>query len=298
MVSDPTSGRLIMFGGAVDTPDGRKHIGDTWAYDPSTNVWTNLDPSGPPPAREAPAMAYDPATRKIVMFGGVRGGDAKFNDTWAYDPAVNTWTQLSPAGPSPPGRSGHVMVYDPPSGRMLMWGGTGREEGSFFTDLWAFDATTSTWTEVTPTGVLPAGRCQPAMAYDPLTRRMILFGGWVDEGPFGETWAYDPAANTWTELHPGGTIPSPRYGHELVCDPSRGLLVLFGGGDSSGDWTDTWTYDPAANTWTRVPALHGAAPSLQAHAMVYDPSGGRLIVFGGWSPQHGASNNTWAVTLE
>ena len=176
MVNDPTSGRLIMFGGAVDTPDGRREpIGDTWAYDPSANTWTELGPSGPPPAREAPAMAYDPATRRVIMFGG---GDSGLNDTWAYDPAANTWAQLSPAGPVPVGRSGHVMVYDPPSGRILMFGGAGGEAEVFFNDLWAFDATTNTWTELIPTGALPAGRSQPAMAYDPVTRRMILFGGW------------------------------------------------------------------------------------------------------------------------
>ncbi len=190
------------------------------------------------------------------------------------------------------------MVYDPPSGRILMWGGAGGE-GVFFNDLWAFDATTNTWTELIPTGALPAGRSQAAMAYDPVTRRMILFGGWADESAFGDTWAYDPVANAWTELQPGGTLPSPRYAHELVCDPSRGLLVMFGGGDFSRDYNDTWTYDPAANIWTRLSALHGAAPSRRgAHAMVYDPSGGRLIVFGGDSSAHGILNDTWACTFE
>ena len=182
MVNDPTSGRLIMFGGDVDTPDGiREPSGDTWAYDPSANTWTELGPSGPPSARAAPAMAYDPATRRVIMFGGERRRGwnfTRFGDTWAYDPVANTWAQLSPAGPAPAGRAGHVMVYDPPSGRILMFGGGDEEEENFLNDLWAFDATTNTWTELIPTGALPAGRTQSAMAYDPVTRRMILFGGW------------------------------------------------------------------------------------------------------------------------
>ena len=122
-----------MFGGYVDTPDGiREPSGDTWAYDPSANTWTELGPSGPPSARAATAMAYDPATRRVIMFGGVAKGRwlTQFDDTWAYDPVANTWAQLSPAGPAPVGRSGHVMVYDPPSGRILMFGGGGEREGT------------------------------------------------------------------------------------------------------------------------------------------------------------------------
>jgi N-acetylneuraminic acid mutarotase len=190
-----------------------------------------------------------------------------------------------------------VMVYDPPSGRILMFGGN-EGEGEVFNDLWAFDATTNTWTELILTGALPAARSQAAMAYDPVTRRMILFGGRADESTFGDTWAYDPVANAWTELHPGGTLPSPRFAHELVCDPSRGLLVLFGGGDvDSRDYNDTWTYDPAANAWT-TPVLDDRAPSQRkAHAMVYDPSGDRLIAFGGYSSWAGSLNDTWACTF-
>ena len=38
---------------------------------------------------------------------------------------------------------------------------------------------------------------------------MILFGGPDAEGQAkDDTWAYDPAANTWTELKPTGAVPS------------------------------------------------------------------------------------------
>ena len=46
-------------------------------------------------------MAYDPTTRRLIMFGGRRrqsAGYVTFNDTWAYDPVANTWTELKPAG--------------------------------------------------------------------------------------------------------------------------------------------------------------------------------------------------------
>jgi len=52
------------------------------------------------------------------------------------------------------------------------------------------------------------------MTYDPGTQRMIMFGGALtpkDVGspgqPLGDIWAYDPGANTWTELKSSGTLP-------------------------------------------------------------------------------------------
>ena len=43
------------------------------------------------------------------------------DDTWAYDPAANTWTELNPGHVAP--GAGHAMVYDASSGRLIMFGG-------------------------------------------------------------------------------------------------------------------------------------------------------------------------------
>ena len=69
------------------------------------------------------------------------------------------------------------------------------------------------------------------MAYDPVThrsdhvRRQERYGTSLDD-----TWAYDPTANTWTELEPSGTLPSARSGQSMTYDPARGRLIMFGGG--------------------------------------------------------------------
>ena len=44
-------------------------------------------------------MVYDPVSGKMVLFGGcanVADPSTYLNDTWAYDPAANTWTELQP----------------------------------------------------------------------------------------------------------------------------------------------------------------------------------------------------------
>jgi N-acetylneuraminic acid mutarotase len=243
------------------------------------------------------------------MFGGV-GAATRFNDSWAYDPVGNTWTQLSPAGPVPADRFGHAMAYDPSSGRILMFGGrVGDME--FLNDMWAFDGAANTWTKLSPAGDQPAVRGNASMAYDPAARRMILFGGQNLETEFGDTWAYDPAANKWTELHPSGVVPTPRSGQDLVCDSSRVVLIMFGGsydpvtGLGLDYFNETWTYDPFANIWTKLDVLGKAAPSPRSgQSVVYDPSGGRLIMFGGRgnSSMNNSSgdaylDDTWACKL-
>jgi hypothetical protein len=91
MVSDPGSGRIILFGG-----DGGVHLNDTWAFQFGTNTWTELEPDGPPSQRAMHALAYNSKAGRIVLFGGGPLGSPLTDETWIYDPAANTWENLSP----------------------------------------------------------------------------------------------------------------------------------------------------------------------------------------------------------
>jgi N-acetylneuraminic acid mutarotase len=135
MVYDSSTGKVILFGGSGDTD-----LNDTWAYDPAANIWTNLKPSGDlPSARDGHSMVYDSSTGKVILFGGSNESDPTFNDTWAYDPVGNTWTNLNPSGSLPSGRVGHSMVYDPTTGKVILFGGLG--EQGIFDDIWAYGVT-------------------------------------------------------------------------------------------------------------------------------------------------------------
>jgi N-acetylneuraminic acid mutarotase len=309
MVCDTSSERLIVFGGGGPSTG----LNDMWAYDPAANTWTELQPSGTvPPGRCDYAAAYDPVSQRLILFGGFDGPSTYVNgeqvsddpaaDTWAYDPAANSWTELKPSGTVPVARTGPVMAYDPSSGRMIMFGGSSGETDQH-NDTWAYDPTANSWTELSPSGNLPAGRVCPAMAYDPATQRMIMFGGYYVGSELNDTWAYNPAANAWTELNPSGTVPPARHFHAMVCDPSTGRMIMFGGTGDTGYLNDTWAYHPATNTWTKFSVwsnsvFQGAAPAPRAgSSLVYDPSGARLIVFGG-SGSDGDFNDIYACGLQ
>jgi len=226
-------------------------------------------------------MAYDPSSSRVVLFGGWDGVD--FNDTWAYDVATGVWTELDPAGPVPPARHDHVMVYDDAAGKILLFGGIEKSTYAELDDTWAYDPTANTWTNLEPTGALPKSRCLHAMAYDPAAQKVILFGGSRRGGCLEDMWAYDSTKNAWTKVDLTGDKPLARYGSRMVYDAGLGAMVLFGGSDGHL-LGDTWIYESAKNTWTNVIPVDSSAvkpPAREFYAMDYDPVGARVVLFGG-----------------
>lgn len=254
--------------------------------------WSDLAPSGEAPApRDSHSMVYDPALGKVILFGGWGGDESYFADTWLYDPAANVWTELSPAGVVPSRRAFHQMVYDPDTGEVLLFGGS-RNEEEFLNDTWLYDPVANVWTELIPEDVVPPARMDHAMVYDPAGHRLIMFGGWSGDTAFNDTWAYDPAANTWTDLDPAGDLPPARDSHAMVYDPDTGTIILFGG-FTEEVMGDTWQYDPAANRWTELEPAGATPAPRDRHRMVYDPIRRQVLLFGGWLGDF-CADDTWA----
>ncbi len=126
------------------------------------DAWFDLNPAGElPVGRHHGGMAFDPSSGRMIMFGGSYGGDNSLNETWAYDPSANRWTDLKPAGRLPTPRSGLSLVWDPSTQRMIMFGGAERTAASgCLNDTWAYDAVAGSWTEL-------VGRNHPGQALGP-----------------------------------------------------------------------------------------------------------------------------------
>jgi hypothetical protein len=90
LVYDTARRRTILFGG--ETGPGGTALADTWEWDGTT--WTPLATATSPPPRSAHAMAFDPARRRVVLFGGWDG-------RWALSDA---WELISGSGPAGPGQ--------------------------------------------------------------------------------------------------------------------------------------------------------------------------------------------------
>lgn len=240
-----------------------------------------MDPSGPK-SRYGHAMAYDSARKRVVLFGGLRSPDGPvLSDTWEWDGFG--WTRRMPSS-SPPARFGHAMAYDSTRGRVVLFGGWGRD---LFADTWEWDG--NFWIERSP-GNAPAPRYAHAMAYDSARRQVVLFGGEDPNGFYSpETWEWD--GERWTD-RTSALAPAERGEHAIAYDSARGRVVLFGG-CGYDVYGDTWEWD--GSQWTGR-AVSGGPSSRCGHAMTYDSARGRVILYGGYDGANSAETWAWDGT--
>ena len=150
MAYDAATRNIVLFGGYVLHINGM--LGDTWTWDGST--WTKQHPAAHPLARRDASMAYDAATRNIVLLGGESQEGSDLSDTWTW--AGLTWTKQAPAA-SPPAREFASMGYDAATGNIVLFGGGVSE--SNLGDTWTWDGLT--WTKQVPTASPYARRAHP-----------------------------------------------------------------------------------------------------------------------------------------
>jgi hypothetical protein len=140
----------------------------------------------------------------------------------------------------------------------------------------AADVPSVNWTKLSPVAS-PPGRAYPAMAYDAVSRKVILFGGFG--GVYlNDTWTFDGA--TWTKVDTP-VAPPVRTNGTMAFDRVARKLVLFGGYNGHSFLGDTWTFDGASMTWNEEhPTL---SPSAVTGPMLFtDPANGRADEYGGY----------------
>src|SRR5438034_5824026 len=81
------------------------------------SIWTRIEAANPPPPRFNHTMTFDPASQKLVVFGG-RTGSGTLGDTWVYDLGTKAWHEVK-TPPSPAARFGQAAAYDPGLRRVL-----------------------------------------------------------------------------------------------------------------------------------------------------------------------------------
>jgi hypothetical protein len=312
MVYDSARGQVVLFGGFVSDVYGNEYmLNDTWSYDSVANTWTEQHPGGAiPSARVNFDLVYDSASGRVILFGG-RDASACLNDTWSYDPAANTWTELHPTGQLPLARQGHAMVYDPVTERVILFGGLDDSDRTILNDTWSYDPAANTWTELQPVGAVPFARFEHDMVYDPTSQTAILFGGTAG-GMTGlnDTWAYHPESGEWTKLQLTGDVPLPRFRHAMAFDTARGEVIVFGGDSGWQVLDDIWTLQlsevPAESSddssWTELPAVGTLSPPGGSGLLFHDSDRGELILLGGYGHdfqdiwEFDLATSTWTQT--
>ena len=249
------------------------------------STWQQLTPAVSPSARSYYSMAYDPVSKKVVLFGG-QGSSGNLNDTWTFD--GTTWTQVTTA-PAPPVRNGAAMGYDRPTKKLILFGGFNGKQ--YLQDTWIWDGAASTWTQASMASPPPSAT--GAMVFsDPVSGKATMYGGYnatkiIPVSSF--TWAWTGTA--WNKLSPS-TIPIPRGWGIAALDTLHHNVVLTGGTGDTIRTDNTWIWD--GTNWTSV------LPATQIEALIgagyaFDPAEKAVVVFGGVAETWTWNGTTWTL---
>jgi hypothetical protein len=196
-------------------------------------------------------MVYDSVENVVILFGGII--DSSMNpvdDTWIFDCETREWTEVNPSV-NPLARYAHVMTFDASIGKAVLAFGSNYEVG-FLNDIWTFDVSTNSWSQVSYTGT-PNQMYGSSMVYDSIQEKNILFGGCRTDPAYealDDTCEFDGETNSWSDREPDQN-PGPRQVPGMSFDSKYGLVILQGGMNAGGDtkYGDTWIYSYTSNTW-------------------------------------------------
>ena len=222
-----------------------------------TPTWARLPAAGPS-ARYAHAATYDSAGNRLFVHGGVSGDAAPPSRTpgcWTertgwVEPA---WRALAPGGTLPAARRFATLSLDPASGRLVLFGGR-EADGSALADAHVLvdpAGPAPEWSELHPASAPPA-RFGHTAAFDPATRRLLVYGGTnagLEEGlnyVFGDAWMLTDAdgrgdAPEWVRID-AGPAPLGRFATAAAWSASANRLLVFGGANNklAAPPTDYW----------------------------------------------------------
>ncbi len=288
-IVDTVNHRMILFGGGNYRLPWGDNFNDVWSLslEQGYESWQLLTPNGsPPPKRYSMAIAYDNLSNRVLVFGG-RAGDVFYNDIWALDltSGNESWIQLFPTGTPPSPREALTAVFDLINNRMIIFGGLDGS-GQPLNETWALNFNTQSWALLSPSGNLPPPRGGHTAIYDPVSHRMIIYGGGGGSQFYSDIWALDLTMGneSWTQIYATGTSPAPRARHFGVYDRITDAFVIgFGFTYAPGFiyFNDVFRLDLTNLVWEQIYPVGVVIEGRRGSCAGYDNINHRVVVFGG-----------------
>ena len=288
LVAHPGYGSMLLIGGRNVQSNGE--ISDSWRWDGSG--WRAVAPH-PVEGRYDAAVAYDPAEKRVVLFGG--SDFWALGDTWLSD--GHKWEQATKNGP--PRSDRWKLVYDSERHEMVVF----QHQFDFAGGTWTWDG--RRWevpSDVSPPDD-PTFGVQPLYAYDKAAKQIVAFFGPSPNfakgvGLPGKTAYWN--GRRW--IAPSGPQPMTRTNAAMAYDEASRQVVLFGGtgcpakgllGTGAGPadepppntlWysgtgycSGTWTWN--GHRWSKAGGPQ--PPDRSNPVMLYDAARRRVVMFGG-----------------
>jgi N-acetylneuraminic acid mutarotase len=204
---------------------------------------------------------------EMIVWGGYNG--MYLNTGGRYNPATDTWTEISTGQDVPLPRSRHTAVWT--GTEMIVWGGF----NSLRMDSGGrYDPVNDTWTQVSITGA-PSARSSHSAIWT--GSEMIVWGGTGNPPDLALNTGgrYDPVGDTW-QATSTFEAPGARGGHTAVWTGSE---MLVWGGSEDGTLGSGSRYDPQSDSWTSIPQDANVPQSRSGHTAVW--TGTEMIIWGG-----------------
>ena len=120
------------------------------------------------------------------------------------------------------------------------------------------------------------------MYYDPIRKKVVLYGGYNGEKFFNDAWEWD--GYTWTQIEIEGDSPIAS-GYALAYTPDEQFALALLSGSPDG----TWIFQD--NQWTELQTKDSPS-NRSGMALVYEPEKKSFVTFGGYSGNY-RLNDTW-----
>jgi hypothetical protein len=221
------------------------------------------------------AYDYDPDTRSFLFFAN--------GSTFRFDPATRIWTDLKPAT-NPQTALGGVLLwsalcYDRHNKQFVLFGGGNVQSERGDPGTWIYTPADNAWVQL-KLDKQPPQRANSQLVYDPVARKVVLFGGDQLDQLLADTWTFDVVKRQWEEVVPR-RCPTPRAGHALLWLPRAKKVLLLGGYGYASEVgyvgsfyrrlpVEAWTFDTASGKWELVKRFESkTAPDGPANGFLH-----------------------------
>src|SRR5262249_31333542 len=149
---------------------------------------------------------YDPDAKAFTFSAG--------GSTFRYDPAAREWKDLAPETHPQKALGGVLlwssMCYHRGAKKFVLFGGGNVQTDGGDPGTWTYSPTDNRWEQLRPDRQ-PSQRANSRLVYDPVNRKVVLFGGDQLDQLLAGTRVFDAAKQTWAGRTPP-VPPCPRRG--------------------------------------------------------------------------------------
>lgn len=212
---------------------------DTWRFDIEKKTWQKIESELKPPASLEAVMCYDPTNKVIVQV--TRNGQ----ETWLLDVETGQWRNPDIKN-SPRCGMAASMCFDSKRGRVLLFGGRGRQNpdnawNARGVEFWELYVREGEWKQL-PSSPIP-GR-SAGMDYDP-QRDLVMVHFSIVKGKSARSVFYLCDKNEWRVLDEEVDEAGPVSTWEgLAYDVSRDVFIRTCYGDPNPYVAQWWLFRP------------------------------------------------------